>query len=176
MITTYIKLSNTIKAHYSYEASSSFTLEHPSFLPDCCEECGAYKDSSYEIRLIYLIPFYDPDFYNDRFLCEKCFLQANAKHHGKTKERIKRENSIIVTRFIEKGSYEYFLKEPCLPDGCEECGAHKGSSFENRIMNLICFNGQQDGQFLCEECFVKIKPTHLDRQLVDGKAVTNIRF
>ncbi len=166
MKNTFIKVRNTIKADYSYETGSRFRLEEPS-LPDGCEECGIYKGSSFEIRLIYLMRFSDGRTNEEAYLCEKCFLQAEAKRYGKPKERIKRRNSIVVTHWIGDGIYEYYLKEPWLPDGCEECWAYKGSSFEDRLMNLIYLNGQQDGRFLCEECFVNIIPRNLDRQLVD---------
>jgi hypothetical protein len=164
---TSISVRNTIKGEYSYKTSARGSIEEPSVLPDGCEECGAYKGSSFEIRLLYLIGFYDLEFNKERFLCEKCFLQARTKEDGRPEEIITRKNSIIVSHIFDEEWHEYFLNEPCLPDGCEECGAYKGSSFEKRIMNLLCLNGQQDGQFLCEDCFVKIKPEDLDRQLVD---------
>ena len=88
---------------------------------------------------------------------------------------------IKVTNTIKASySYEtrsnYPLDKPSLPDGCEEWGAYKGSSFENRIMNLICLKCKKDKRFFCEECFEKIKPKDLDRQLVDWNADTNIRL
>ena len=161
-----IKVTNTIEGKYSYETSARAHLDEPS-LPDGCESCGAYKGSSFEIRLIYLIGFYNLDIDKVTFFCEKCFLREDAKHHRRPEEIITRKNSIIVAHIIGDDWFEYRLKEPCLPDGCESCGAHKGSSFENKIMNLICLNGQKDGRFFCQTCFKKRKPKDLNRQIVD---------
>jgi hypothetical protein len=163
---TDIKVKNTIKADYSYETGSNFRLDEPS-LSNGCEECGIYKGSCLEVRLIYLMRFYDGHTNKEAYLCEKCFLHAHAKHYGKPEEIIKRRNSIVVSHWIGDGIYEYRLKEPWLPEACEDCGAYKGSSFEDRLMNLICLNGKEDGRFFCEKCFEKIKPKDLDRQLVD---------
>ena len=55
---TYIEVRNTIEAEYFYKTGSDVSLDEPS-LPDGCEECGVYKGSSFEIRLLYLVGFFD---------------------------------------------------------------------------------------------------------------------
>ena len=72
-----------------------------------------------------------------------------------------RETLITVTNTIKadyfKGTCHYYLTEPHLPDGCEKCSAYKGSSFELRLMYLICNDSVDSGgpEFLCESCYVE---------------------
>jgi hypothetical protein len=163
---TSFKVRNTIKVDNSYETSNGYQLMKFS-LSDGCEDCGIYKGSSFEIRLIHLIQSYNHDTHKLTFFCKKCYLKNHFKQFGKPRAIINSTSSIIVTHNIGEDWYEYCLEEPWLPNGCQECGIYKGSPFEDRLMNLICLNGQKDGQFLCEKCLKKIKPKDLDRQLVE---------
>lgn len=52
------------------------------WLPDGCEKCGLYKGSSFELRLMYLILFKETEANPEQFLCEKCFIEADARYHG----------------------------------------------------------------------------------------------
>jgi hypothetical protein len=63
-----------------------------------------------------------------------------------------------------KNTFRYHLTEPWLPDGCEECGALKGSPFEIRLMRLIRFYAQGGSDpFLCKRCFVKASAQEHER-------------
>ena len=69
-------------------------------------------------------------------------------------------------------STSYFLTEPCLPDGCEECGAFKGSPFEIRLMYLIRSYGMdfEDASFLCKKCFLKASAKKNERLVTEYHA------
>ena len=73
--------------------------------------------------------------------------------------------TIKITNYLDKGWVMYKLSAPSdLPDGCEECGAFKGSPFETRIMNLIQFyaEGQIHDPFLCEKCYLEADAKRLE--------------
>jgi hypothetical protein len=71
------------------------------------------------------------------------------------------ETEICVCHTIKAHSFEstlkYRLTKPYLPDGCEHCGAYKGSCFELKLMNLIPYEriSPEWKRFLCEKCFVE---------------------
>ena len=74
------------------------------------------------------------------------------------RKRMRKTTIEIINYFYTGGSISYFLNKPSLPDACEECGAFKGSCFENRIMHLIpYYEKDMPVSFLCDDCFFEAK-------------------
>jgi hypothetical protein len=57
-----------------------------------------------------------------------------------------------VLHVVDSRPFIYQTQIPTLPDGCEECGALKGASFELRLLYLI---KSKTGRHLCESCLKK---------------------
>ena len=68
---------------------------------------------------------------------------------------------ILVIHFFEedenytKDTYSFSLRDTYIPNGCENCGAHKGACFELRLIYLILYwnRTSDETQFLCRKCF-----------------------
>jgi hypothetical protein len=86
-----ISVSHTVNED-NINVTTSYFLEEPC-LPDGCEECGAFRGSPFEIRLMCLIRHYEMDSEYEPFLCKKCFLKASAK-----------ENERLVAQYHAKRS------------------------------------------------------------------------
>ena len=72
-----ISVSHTVDED-NIKVTTSYFLEEP-WLPDGCENCGAYEGTCFELRLMCLIRHYEMDSEDEPFLCKKCFLKASAK-------------------------------------------------------------------------------------------------
>jgi hypothetical protein len=74
-----ISVSHTVDED-NINVTTSYFLTEP-WLPDGCQECGAYEGSCFELRLMCLIRYYEMDSEYEPFLCKKCFLKASAKYN-----------------------------------------------------------------------------------------------
>jgi len=73
MRTTRLEITN-----YIGKGMTKHMLSEP-WIPDGCADCGIFKGSPFETRIMHLI-FYHSDGSDDssgsRFLCERCYLEA----------------------------------------------------------------------------------------------------